>query len=115
MRYTRVGTPTECMQRGFGAGAAKERLQRLPSTSLQRIKYVGPKMEARFHEAGIRTTTALVNQMRTKTAAQIQSTLRRILQREGGGLDGRAYNSTLLYLYSNGVPHLPQCTSIRFR
>lgn len=101
------------MSRGFGAGAASERLKSLPEGSLQRIKYVGEAMEARFRQSGIRTLNGLIVKMKGKTPAYIDTTLKRILRKSNNALDSRAYNSVLLFLYMAGIPNLPQCAIIR--
>ncbi len=113
VKYTRAGTPAECLQKGFGAGAAKERSKSLPQSSLQRIKYVGPEMEKKLRSKGIRTLDGLIKKTRTMTPVQVATLLKGTLRKKNGALDSRAYNSVLLYLYNSGKTNLPQCVSIK--
>jgi len=110
--YYKTGTRYECMKRGFGAGTYTERGLNLPVTSLQKIKYVGPTYEQNFKKAGIKTLAQLVTQAGPKTSAQIKVMLEKILSRENGVLDSRAYNSTVMYLHRHGVSNLPSCHKI---
>lgn len=111
-KYTRRGTPLECMKQGYGAGYHSEHSKHLPKSSLQRIKYVGPKMEDRFRENNIKTMGELRTKMKSKSPDAIKTTLGKILKKNDGSLDGRAYNSVLLYLYSQGITNLPQCRKL---
>jgi hypothetical protein len=106
--YNREGSRYECLQQGFGAGMFSERAKNLPPHSLQKIKYIGDKMEARFRRSGIATTTALINRTRNMTDTQINTLLRRILVKSNGALDGRAFNHVLLFLDDAGID-VPQC------
>lgn len=112
-RYTRVGTTTECMRKGIGAGMAQERLKNVPEDSLQRIKYVGEVYERNLIRERIRTQTALRTYARNHTNQQLQALLRRCFTKNGGGgVDMRAYNSTILWLYHQGIVDLPPCVRI---
>ena len=110
--YSRPGSKYECLQSGFGAGASSERAKTLPGDSLQHIKYVGPKHDAAFSDHGIQTRAALEMYARSHTAAEVHTLLTSVLQRGSKGLDKRAYNSVLLYVYGRGVTRLPQCKRI---
>lgn len=110
--YTRPGTRAECLKIGIGAGIHQERRKGLPKDSLQQIKFVGPVHEANFINAGIRTTTALINRTRRlRSPMAVRNLLEPILVRKGGGVDTRTFNAVCMYLYSHGVPveELPEC------
>lgn len=111
--YRRAGTKTECLKKGFGAGKYSEKRTGLKETSLQQIKYVGEEYEKRFRAKGIRTTTKLISEMYGKTSKGIETFLKKIFTRNSTKVvDVRAYNSTLLFLYSHGNGSLPQCIKI---
>ncbi len=110
--YTGTGSRYDCMRKGFGAGTAIERAKHLPVGSLQHIKYVGVVYEGRFKSNNIRNIRDLLTEAERKTKAQIKRLLRRVFMRRKGGLDKRAYNSTILYLYQHGIGHVPSCSRI---
>ena len=110
-RYTKAGTPHECMKKGFGAGKYSERDKNLPKNSLQHIKYVGAVYEGKFQAEGITSLVRLKSVMRGKTPAQIRTVLQRVFKK-GKGIDKRGYNSTVFYLYQNGFTNVPQCSRI---
>jgi hypothetical protein len=119
IRYTGVGTNHQCMQKGFGAGAATERLKTLPAGSLQRIKYVGEKYEENFRELhfenrllDIRTQRALNDWVRNTNKNQIERMLRLVFTKANGVLDLKAYNSTLLHLHNATTADIPECVEI---
>ena len=119
IKYTRNGTPYECMQKGFGAGAATERNKNLPGTSLQNIKYVGEVYEKSFSEGyfenrvlNIRSLRDLNDWALRHTAHQTDMMLRSIFQKRNGVFDVKAYNSTLFYLHKNTNAHIPECIEI---
>lgn len=109
--YYRFGTRSECLKKGFGAGTHIERKAGLSDDSLQQIKYVGPVHEKNFKRHGIASLTQLLTRYK-KHSSGIEDELSDILRKKGGGLDKRAYNSTLLYLHRHGVSKLPQCKKI---
>ena len=112
--YTRRGTPYECLRKGIGTGKYTERKNYLSGNSLQHIKYVGEKYEKNFRtKLNIRTTTQLINKMKNKTRGYIFKELIKVFTKSSGGIDGRAYNSTILFLYDNGIIILPDCKNIR--
>lgn len=111
-RYTRHGTPYECLKQGIGAGSAKERTSGLPNDSLQRIKYIGPTYEDRLAQYQIYTRRDLIRVLRQTSPDQIFKILRRCLVK-GNALDERAYNSVLLFLYEHGMDKLPPCKKIK--
>lgn len=112
-RYLRAGTRSECVKKGFGAGMFSEKAKELKENSLCQIKYVGETYEKKFSKKGIKTTDDLLRKMETNTRVQIEKILKGIFKRGGNaGLDQRAYNSTLMYLYNHGVGHLPACSKI---
>jgi len=109
--YIRNGTKYECMKQGFGAGSYTERLKTMPTNSLQRIKYVGEKMEKRLKKQKIATIPALINRCKNMTPQGIEKLLKSTLVQENGSLDGRAYNSVILFLYANRI-ETPQCKKL---
>jgi hypothetical protein len=113
--YVRRGTPNECMMKGFGAGSKIEKLKTLPKNSLQQIKYIGDVHEKKFKGYGIHTTTQLISHIKKmKSSSRVEKLLKNILLKKDGVIDKRAYNSTLLYLYENGVyGNLPSCIKIK--
>ncbi len=115
--YYRTGTRGECLKKGVGVGMAIERGKSLPKTSLQTIKYVGEKYEAKFiSKHSIQTTTQLRTYTKSHTSIQLQVLLRDVFTRRTKGLDRRAYNSTLMYLHTGGVRkrNLPACERISY-
>ncbi len=112
--YLKTGTRTECIQVGFGAGMYNERAKHTPSNSLQKIKYVGEKYESRFKLKGINSTVELLKFATKRTKVQIKTLLSGVFTRKSKGLDKRAYNSTMMYLYSHGIASakIPQCSKI---
>ncbi len=109
--YTRTGTRTECMKKGFGAGMFTEKNKNIPKTSLRNIKYVGEEYESRFKNKGIKTLKQLISRMRSMSPKQIEKFLKNIFSKNTG-FDGRSYNSTLLFLYRHGNGDLPQCKNL---
>ena len=111
--YYRAGSRAECLKKGIGAGTFIERKKDLPSTSIQQIKYVGEVYEKKFQKEGIRDLPQLVKVASGKSAADIETLIKRVVTKKGGGVDERAYNSILLYLYRHGKNNLPECISIK--
>jgi len=110
--YIRHGSSADCIKIGIGAGIHIEREKSLPQDSLQRIKYVGEVHETNFKKKRIVNTDRLIEVCKDMEKDEIEKLLKSVLKKKGGGLDKRAYNSTLLYLYSNGNSELPQCQKI---
>lgn len=113
VKYTRKGKPIECMRRGFGAGVSQARKATLNENSLQHIRYIGEHFDANFRREGIRTVRTLVNRMAGMTSIEKAKLLKRVFTRRDGSVDGRGYNSTILYLYGEGVTRLPICKALR--
>lgn len=112
-RYVRTGTRFECMKKGYGAGSNEEKVKHLPVNSLQHIKYIGDKYEKNFITSGYRTTTELVQKMKKKSQKEMESDLLKICKKVTGATDWRAYNSTIEFLYLQGVRHTPNCRRIK--
>jgi len=112
--YHKTGSRYECMKQGWGAGAHSVKRESLPSNSLQQIKYVGDAYEKKFKAQRIANIDQLLSKARNSSKIQLQTLLRRVFIRKKGGLDKRAYNSTLIYLYQHGVSQtiLPACSKI---
>ena len=113
-RYVRKGTNYECMTKGFGAGMAMEKLKKLPLNSLQRIKYVGETYELNFKKKNVNNIDQLINHIRNLKKEKVSTFLKSVFRKKDGVIDQRAYNSTLVFLYENGVhANLPQCSKIK--
>ena len=117
VKYTKVGSRYECMQKGYGAGMYGEKKKGLPRTSLQQIKYVGETYEDNFKRNGIATTTQLISKLKGQPKSAIQNAIRRSVTKKGGVVDKRAYNHCLAYLYVHGIneesgKNLPPCYRI---
>lgn len=110
-KYHRTGTRHECLKKGFGAGAANQRREDLPASSLRQIKYVSEAHEQSFAGAGIKTIGKLHSELKSRTTTDIEKLLKRILKK-GKKVDQRAYNSVLVHLHQNGVGVLPACMTI---
>jgi hypothetical protein len=110
--YSRYGTAHECMKKGFGAATWAAKKSTLPKTSLQQIKYVGPKFEENFRKKHINTLNSLINILSEKTALEKKKLLKTVFTRANGTIDYRGYNSVLLYLNDNGVNRLPKCVEV---
>lgn len=108
--YTGRGSRAECLRKGIGVGAAKEREKDLPGNSLQRIKYIGPKYEENLVSEGIRNTSQLMNEIRRDVDGTFDK-IKRALSK-GGNIDYRAYNSVLMYVYRAGGTNLPPCKKL---
>lgn len=108
--YKGVGTRHQCLQQGFGAGMYSEKRKSLPSTSLQQIAYIGPDMEANFKNMGIFTNKDLLLKMKKLDANGKEKLLKKVLQNKNNTLNGKAYNSVILFLHGNGILKLPQCS-----
>jgi hypothetical protein len=112
--YVRTGERHECLRQGIGAGIATAKKH--PPSSLQSIKYIGEKYEDAFKKAGIKNTTELKKETKSKTPAQIKKLLEGVLSKKGSGrnkiVDQRAYNSVILYLYRGGIT-VPKCKKIK--
>lgn len=113
-KYAKVGTRSECLQIGFGAGMYSEKAKNIPPTSLRQIKYVGEKYENRFKRKNISTTTHLLKFATKNSKTTIQTLLIHVFMRKSTGLDKRGYNSTIMYLYSHGIAaaKIPSCSKI---
>lgn len=110
-RYSKAGTPLECLQQGIGAGTHIERRKYLDDTSLQTIRYVSDVHEAALIRQGIRNTDELIMYCKAHNGNDISSLLRRVLSKKSQ-LDVRAYNSVLMFLYTHGVRTMPSCIYI---
>lgn len=112
--YSKTGTPYDCMKIGFGAGMHSERNKHLPPNSLQNIKYVGETFEKRFVKRKIPNIPSLLKFATKSSKTQIENLLKEVFTRSNNGLDNRAYNSTLMYLYGHGIASIkiPKCSKI---
>ena len=107
--YAKTGSRYECMKKGFGAGAASERKKYIPNDSLQQIPYIGDVYERKFKRAGIPDISQLLHEAENHNKNSLKSLLQKIFTRKRGGLDKRAYNSTIVFLYQHGIGHIPPC------
>lgn len=110
--YIHRGSRYECLQQGIGAGIHQEKKKHLPPTSLKLIPYIGDDMESKLKKAGIKNTTDLVHIAKKLNKKSKEKLLKSILQNKNQTLNGRAYNSIILYLYTNGVLNLPDCLQL---
>jgi len=115
IKYLRAGTRSECLRIGVGVGKYTTLKSGLPPTSLQQLKYVGDAYEAKFKTAGIANTRELLEFARIRPPKEIEKLLKRVLTKSNSVVDARAYNSTLVFLYRNGIGSLPKCTRITDR
>ncbi len=111
--YVRKGTAYECIKKGVAAGIFIERKKILPKNSLQHIKYVGEKYEKKFKAQNIKTLLGLIKYAKIHTINELSSMLRDVFKKTNKAIDTRAYNSTLMFLYTNGVGQLPKCVKIK--
>jgi hypothetical protein len=111
-RYLGQGTPHQCMRKGFGASIARENKKNIPVSSLQNIRYVGPKFEEAFQKEGIATLNQLLIFIQNNPVQTTKTMLERVFRNANGSLNGKGFNSTLLYLYRNGNKQLPGCVDI---
>lgn len=112
--YYATGTRSQCVKKGYGAGKYETLREGLPKGSLQYIKYVGDKYESNFKKEGVRNLTELTTRIRSLDSTGIKRLLTKVFTQKGGKLDKRGYNSTLMYLYRNGIDSriLPSCHKI---
>lgn len=112
--YHKIGSRYECMKKGYGSGYNNAKRESLPKNSLQQISYVGNVYEKKFKSSNIANLTQLLQKARTFTKTQNKTLLYKVFTRKKGGLDRRAYNSTLIYMYQHGVnvSKLPICSKI---
>lgn len=114
-RYYRIGTRNECMKKGFGAGAAVERLKTLPKTSLQNIRYVGEKYESNLRDRHIETISDLRHFAKHHSREELDALLTDAFRKSNTlAFDTKAYNSTLLFLRKSKISRsrLPRCQNI---
>ncbi len=107
--YSKVGTPYECLKKGFGSGMSVERRKTLSPNSLQQISYVGPVMEQNLINNGIADLNQLKNMLMNSSADQKKIILKNSLINKDNKLNKKAYNSVLLWLNNHGVSNLPKC------
>ena len=105
--YTRNGTRYECLRKGIGIGKYGNR--NLPEDSLQNIKYIGQTYDSKFSNEGITGIRSLKSHCRRESTSNTRNLLLRVFRKTSGGLDTRAYNSTIHYLYVNGCTKVPRC------
>ena len=112
--YHKTGSRYECMKKGWAAGMYSAKRENIPSNSLQQIKYVGDTYEKKFKTQRISTIDQLLSRARNMSKSQLETLLKKVFVRRKGGLDKKAYNSTLVYLYQHGVSQskIPPCSRI---
>lgn len=109
--YQRPGTGYECLKKGVGTGVYEERRKGVPANSLLKIKYVTEAQEQRFIEKHISNQQDLIRFASLSKVSKIRKFLYKYLVTKDGGLDQRAYNSVVLFLYMAGVSPLPDCAA----
>jgi hypothetical protein len=111
-KYSRVGTRSECLKKGFGAGLAQERSKGLRRTSLQNIDYIGPVYDANFRQRGVATLARLLTVLRPLPNPQKRAFLERGCTKKNGAIDQKAVNALIIYLHDNGLD-VPVCQVVR--
>jgi hypothetical protein len=106
--YTRVGTRSECLKKGIGYGLNQ---RKYGPDSIRLIKYIGKQHALVLAKQGIKTCKQLV--AKVKKLKSKETWLSKVLEKTDGSVDGRAYNSVLIYLYLNGVTNLPPCKKLK--
>ena len=107
--YSRKGTRYECLKRGYGAASWVHHKKTLSVDSLQQIKYIGEYYEDKFNTARIKDIPNLLKIMNNLTKAKKKKKLEKLCRKRNGRIDHRTLNSTILFLYDNGVKNLPTC------
>ncbi len=112
-KYSRKGTPYECLRKGIGVGVWEHRKKSLSKTSLQQIIYIGPALEANFKKKQIYSITSLVNKLQKLATKEKREIIAAACKRKNGSIDQRAFNSVVLFLHERGVKNLPSCKVVR--
>jgi hypothetical protein len=115
VKYSRMGSRTECLKKGFGMAVALNNKKSAPPSSLQNINYIGPVYEANFIKKRIKTIQSLVNKAQTMTKPDLLQLLNTACTKKDNRIDHRAVNSIILFLHDNaGIPakKLPSCKII---
>jgi len=113
VKYSRKGTRSECLKKGFGIADWQHRKKDLSANSLQQIMYIGPVYESKFKKKRIGTTKSLINKLQPMTAAEKKEIITKCCTRANGSVDQKAVNSVLLFLHDKGVTKLPRCKIVR--
>lgn len=108
-KYSRHGTPHECMKRGYGMGSWTEVSKQLPPNSVRHIRYIGPVYEENFRRYGMSSLNRVVTKFSGLTAQEKNILLRKCCRKRNNIVDLKAYNFVLLFLHSKGVKNLPSC------
>jgi len=109
-KYIKEGTKFECMKKGYGSGMYTEKNKHISQNSLRQIKYVGEEYENRFIQKKILNLDDLRRKVKNSKKKTIETLLVEIFTKKSGDLDKRAYNATLMYLYTHGVGNIPKCS-----
>ena len=112
-KYSRKGTPYECMQKGYGVSYWIQRKKTLSQNSLQQIIYIGPVFEKNFKKHKIYSQMSLINKLEPLSMTEKKKLLTSICKRKNGGIDQRAFNSVVLFLHQKRVKNLPSCKIVR--
>jgi len=112
-KYSRAGTPYECLKKGIGVGTWETKKAGLSSGSLQTISYIGPVYESNFKKKKIYTTATLVSKMRPLSGAEKKRIISGACSKANGAVDQKAVNSVILFLHSRKVGSLPSCRIVR--
>lgn len=103
--YTTKGKRWDCLKKGIGVGMAKNQ----DDTLVGSIPYVGKELSKKFRRKGFKTKQDLLDWCDDKDEGEIENILRKCCKNKNKSLNGKAYNSTLLWLYDNGIWWLPAC------
>ena len=100
--YARNGSRFECFQRGFGAGQAAARCEKLPPDDIRRMPYwtqdVGVKLRRDYDLRSCRELFDYVDSMRS-----LVRTRNFIFSLYGNNATPKQYNRFCDFLYNNGV------------
>ena len=113
VKYSRKGTTSECLRRGFGAAAWAQKKGSLSRNNLQQISYIGPVYEKNFKKLKITTILKLLQEMAGKTAEQKKDIIIKACTRKNKTVDHRAVNSVILYLHDHNISDLPNCRIVK--
>jgi len=111
-KYSKRGTPYQCLQKGIGMGVWTERHKQLFSESLLNITYVSETIEQNFKKENIETISQLLQKINSLNSQQINRLLNKICK-EKGTINHKAKNTILLFLYNQNIQNLPSCKFIK--
>ena len=112
-KYSRIGTRSECLKKGFGVATWEHRKKKLSRDSLQQIMYIGPVHEENFKKRGISSIKTLLSKLKNMTMSEKEKLINKSCKKNNGTIDQRAVNAVLLFLNDNGIKNLPPCKIVK--